>query len=148
MNTETNITPEIAPAPVDREPTQAKLATKKQSTKKKATPKPKTVKAKPAPKSKKAAKTAKSEIKLRPDGLREGSVAGVLVDGVCRKGGASHAELLAMIGWPGKQCLPYLMKVCQKAGVRLKKERKPGEAMRYYGIARKSRLKGGSKNVD
>jgi hypothetical protein len=136
MNTEVNTTPETATA--NPEPTKAKPATKKQPTKKKAAPKPKTGKAKPAPKAKKTVKTAKPEIKLRPDGLREGSVAGVLVDGVCRKGGASHAELLAMIGWPGKQCLPYLMKVCQKAGVRLKKERKPGEAMRYYGI-RKSR---------
>jgi hypothetical protein len=138
-NTETNITPETATAPVNPEPTQAKPATKKQPTKKKAAPKPKTVKAKPAPKAKKPVKTAKPEIKLRPDGLREDSAGGLLVDTVCRKQGATHAELVEALGWPGGQCLPYLVRVCAKAGVRLKKERKPGEAMRYYGVVRKSR---------
>src|SRR5262245_5664305 len=160
-NTEANITPETAAslvsavkvpfksgkfpdlsfaAPANSEPpAQTKPATKKQLTKKKAAPKPKTMKAKPAPKGKKSVKAVKPEIKLRPDGLREGSAGGLLVDTVCRKQGATHAELVEALGWPGGQCLPYLIRVCQKAGVRLKKERKPGEAMRYFGIARKSR---------
>src|SRR5262245_49077190 len=90
-------------------------------------------------KGKKSVKAVKPEIKLRPDGLRKGSAGGILVDTVCRKQGATHAELVEALGWPGGQCLPYLIRVCQKAGVRLKKERKPGEAMRYFGIARKSR---------
>jgi len=85
-------TPETATAPVNPEPMQAKPATKKQPTKKKAAPKPKTMKAKPAPKAKKPVKTAKPEIKLRPDGLREGSAGGLLVDTVCRKQDRVHTS--------------------------------------------------------
>jgi hypothetical protein len=90
----------------------------------------------PAAKSKesgKPAKKAKVEVKLR-DGLRVGSAGGLLVDTVCRKQGATRAELVESLGWPGKQCLPYLMKSCEKAGVKLQKERKPGEPVRYYGV--------------
>jgi hypothetical protein len=58
-----------------------------------------------------------------------------LVDTVCRKQGATHAELVKALGWPGGQCLPYLIQVCAKAGVKLKKERKTGEPMRYYGVS-------------
>ena len=101
--------------------------------------KPARRKAKPALKSKKSVKTAKrakAEVKLRPDGLRVGSAGGLLVDTVCRKQGATHAELCEIVGW--KQCLPFVIKSCKQAGVKLRKERKPGEAMRYFGI-RKSR---------
>jgi hypothetical protein len=62
-------------------------------------------KAKPARKSKKSGKPAKkanAEVKLRPDGLRVGSAGGLLVDTVCRKHGATHAELCKIVGW--KQC--------------------------------------------
>jgi hypothetical protein len=85
-------------------------------------------------------KTKAKTDERRPDGLRVGSAAAKLVDAICgSKDGKTHAELVTMLGWPGGQCLPYLQRSCEKAGVRLKKQRKPGEPMRYYGIARKSR---------
>ena len=93
-------------------------------------------KAKPKAKPKKASKRkqAKVKVKLRPDGLRSGSAGGVLVDTICRKAGATHAELCAIIGW--KQCLPFVMKSCQQAGVKLRKEREDGGVVRYYGTSK------------
>jgi hypothetical protein len=131
---------ENVPQPEEHQPSEPKAEAKvaKAATAKKRT-KTKKAATKPAPKSIKLVKAATPEIKLRPDGLRVGSAGGLLVDTVCRKQGATHAELVEALGWPGGQCLPYLTKVCAKAGVRLKKERKPGEAMRYYGVVRKSR---------
>ena len=90
-----------------------------------------------APKARKAkavkAKAVKAEGKdRRPDGLRKGSAAGLLVDAVCKPSGATHAELREVVKW--KQCLPYMLKSAAQAGVRLKKEREEGSReVRYYG---------------
>src|SRR4051812_10421657 len=65
-------------------------------------------KPKPKPTPKPSAKKAKPVTALRPDGLREGSAGARLVDFVCRKQGATNAELCEMIGW--KQCLPFVRK--------------------------------------
>ena len=89
-------------------------------------------KAKPKPAPKPSAKKAKPVTALRPDGLREGSAGAKLVDFVCRKEGATNEELCEMIGW--KQCLPFLKKSCEQAGVKLKTEKEPGERTRYYGM--------------
>lgn len=92
-------------------------------------------KAKTAAKAKPVHKSAKPkpkpESKLRPDGLREGSSGAKLVDFVCRAKGATNEELCNHIGW--KQCLPYLKKSCDQAGVKLRTERKEGELTRYFG---------------
>jgi hypothetical protein len=74
---------------------------------------------------------AKDAIKLRPDGLRQGSAGGTLVDAVCRKAGATHKELCAVVGW--KQCLPFVVKSCEQAGVKLKKQKEEGGTVRYLG---------------
>jgi hypothetical protein len=136
MNTEANITPETAPANSEP-PTKAKrtrnVAAKKASKSKKVTTK----------KNVKAATPKKGDeaVKLRPDGLREGSAGGLLVDTVCRKQGATHAELVEALGWPGGQCLPYLMKVVKQAGVKLRKQKEAGQPMRYFGARSKSRAR-------
>lgn len=91
--------------------------------------------AKPKPAPKAAAKKAKPVTALRPDGLREGSAGAKLVDFVCRKQGATNSELCEMIGW--KQCLPFLRKSCDQAGVKLKTEKVEGQRTRYYGKAAK-----------
>jgi hypothetical protein len=57
-----------------------------------------------------------------------------LVDFVCRKQGATNEELCKMIGW--KQCLPFLRKCCDQAGVKLRTEKAEGELTRYYGTRR------------
>ena len=44
-----------------------------------------------------------------------------LVDAICSKAGATHAELKALIKW--KSCLPFMLKSAAQAGVRLRKER-------------------------
>ena len=77
---------------------------------------------------------ARDNLKLRPDGLREGSAGARLVDFVCRKQGATNAELCEMICW--KQCLPFLRKSCDQAGVKLRTEKSEGERTRYYGTVR------------
>jgi len=62
-------------------------------------------KSKRKPKAKpKAKRPTKAATKLRPDGLREGSAGALLVDTVCGKAGATHAELCAVVKW--KACLP------------------------------------------
>jgi hypothetical protein len=73
-----------------------------------------------------ATKTAKADpkaatIKLRPDGLRVGSGMATLVDTVCRKTGATNAELCEAVGWAA--CLPMMFKSCAKAGVTVRTER-------------------------
>ena len=89
-------------------------------------------KAKAKPKAKPKAKAkAEAKIKLRPDGLREGSAGGVLVDAVCKQAGATHAELCQLVGW--KQCLPFLIKSAKQARVTLRKEREEGGRVRYFG---------------
>jgi hypothetical protein len=90
-------------------------------------------KRKPQPKRKAKAKAkplTKAATKLRPDGLREGSDGALLVDTVCRKAGATHAELCAIVSW--KSCLPFLLKSAAQAKVKLRKERQ-GREVRYYG---------------
>jgi len=54
-----------------------------------------------------------------------------LVDAVCRKAGATHAELCKIVGW--KQCLPFVIKSCQQAGIKLKKQKQEGGTVRYFG---------------
>lgn len=93
--------------------------------------------AKPKPAPKPAKKPAKAEAKRRADGLIEGSAGARLVDFVCRKGGANNAELCKMIGW--KQCLPFLRKSCDQAGVKLKTEKVEGQRTRYYGMRKKAK---------
>jgi predicted flap endonuclease-1-like 5' DNA nuclease len=95
-----------------------KAATAKKSTKRKA----------PA---KKVVKTKKPAVKLRPDGLRLGSVGGKLVDAVLRRKGVTHAEACAIVNW--KQCLPFLVKSCRQAGVKLRKQKQASKPMRYFG---------------
>ena len=82
------------------------------------------VKAKP----RKQAKAGKVEV--RPDGLRKDSAGATLVDAICSKAGATHAELKALIKW--KSCLPFALKSAKQAKVRLRKERE-GSEVRYYG---------------
>jgi pyrroline-5-carboxylate reductase len=76
---------------------------------------------------KKAAKMAGKE--RRADGLVVGSDGAKLVDAVCSKGGATHAELKAIIKW--RSCLPFMLKSAKQAGIRLRKERE-GKEVRYF----------------
>lgn len=109
----------------------------------KETPNPKTkMKTKPKTKSATTGTKPKPQIirprtKRRPDGLVQGSAGALLVDTVCRARGATNKELCAVVGW--KQCMPYVVRSCAQAGVKLRKERKPGEPMRYYGTPRTAR---------
>jgi len=90
-------------------------------------------KSKRKPKAKpKAKRPTKAATKLRPDGLREGSAGALLVDTVCRKAGATHAELCAVVKW--KACLPFMLKSAKQAKVNLRKERQ-GREVRYFGTA-------------
>jgi hypothetical protein len=82
---------------------------------------------KPA-KAKKAVKMAGKD--RRPDGLLVGSDAAKLVDLICSRTGATHGELKAAVKW--KSCLPYALKSCTSAKVRLRKERE-GREVRYFG---------------
>jgi hypothetical protein len=50
---------------------------------------------------------------------------------VCRKHGATHAELCQVIGW--KQCRPFLLKSAAQAKVKLRKERTDDGQVRYFG---------------
>ena len=87
-------------------------------------------KSKSRPKAAKAAKAIKATGKRRPDGLLISSDGAKLVDAICAKGGATHAELKKLIGW--KSCLPFAMKSVVQAKVRLRKERE-GREVRYFG---------------
>src|SRR5262245_3517883 len=82
----------------------------------------------------KTRKQAKKVVKVgkerRADGLVVGSDGARLVDAICTKAGATHAELKALIKW--KSCLPFALKSAAQAGVRLKKERE-GKEVRYFG---------------
>ena len=93
--------------------------------------------AKSKPVHKPTAKKKQGEVKLRPDGLREGSAGAKLVDTVCRAKGATNRELCEAVGW--RQCLPFLRKSCDQAGVKLRTEKKEGELMRYYGTRKASK---------
>ena len=73
---------------------------------------------------------AKSGKDRRPDGLVIGSDGAKLVDAICAKGGATHAELKKLIGW--KSCLPFAMKSVVQAKVKLRKERE-GREVRFFG---------------
>jgi hypothetical protein len=93
---------------------------------------------KPKSKNTRKAKAAKPASKggskeRRGDGLVVGSDAARLVDAICAKSGATHAELKKLVGW--KSCLPYAMKSVVQAKVRLRKEREGGE-VRFYGEPR------------
>ena len=81
----------------------------------------------------KTRKQAKAGKERRPDGLVIGSDAARLVDAICPKSGATHAELKKLVGW--KSCLPYAMKSVVQAKVRLRKERE-GREVRFYGTPR------------
>ena len=87
----------------------------------------KVVKAKPAP---------KPEAKRRADGLVAGSAGAKLVDYVLAAP-RTNEELCKMIGW--KQCLPFLRKSCDQAGVKLKTEKVEGQRTRYYGMRKKAK---------
>jgi hypothetical protein len=80
-------------------------------------------------KSRKQAK-AKAGKDRRPDGLVIGSDAARLVDAICAKSGATHAELRKLVGW--KSCLPYAMKSVLAAKVRMRKQRE-GREVRFFG---------------
>lgn len=84
----------------------------------------------------KTTKPAKTDgVALRPDGLRVGSGMATLVDTVCRPKGATNEELRNAVGW--KQCLPMMHKACEKAGVKVRVEKKKGEPARYFGTPAK-----------
>jgi hypothetical protein len=85
-------------------------------------PEPKPTKAKAA---KKKAVTKKAVTKTKVTAAEK------LIDAVCAKKGVTHAEACELLGW--KQCLPYLVKVCEKAGIKLRKERQDDRTVRYYG---------------
>jgi hypothetical protein len=92
-------------------------------------------KAKPAAKAKVKAKTVKAatvKAARRPDGLVVNSDGAKLVDAICSKAGATHAELKKLVGW--KSCLPYAMKSVVQAKVRLKRQRE-GREVRFFGTA-------------
>jgi hypothetical protein len=76
---------------------------------------------------------AKAGKDRRPDGLVTGSDAAQLVDAICSKAGATHAELKKLVGW--KSCLPYAMKSVAQAKVRLRRERE-GREVRFFGTPR------------
>lgn len=88
---------------------------------------------------KSAKKPAKVEAKRRPDGLVVGSAGAKLVDYVLAAP-RTNEELCKMIGW--KQCLPFLRKSCEQAGVKLTVTKEPGELARYYGTRRGAAKKG------
>jgi hypothetical protein len=81
----------------------------------------------------KQTKAKAGKVEVRPDGLRKDSAAARLVDAICSKSGATHAELKKLVGW--KSCLPYAMKSVVQAKVRLRKERE-GREVRFFGTAR------------
>jgi hypothetical protein len=81
-------------------------------------------------------KPSKPEAKPRGDGLLVDSAAAKLVDFICTKKGATHAELVAMLKWPGGQCLPYLVRSCDRAKVKLRRERQEDGTVRYFGSHR------------
>ena len=68
----------------------------------------------------------------RPDGLRVGSKAALLVDLVTRPEGATYQELLDATGWG--ECRPRLKEACVKAGLalELRKAETKGEPSRYF----------------
>jgi hypothetical protein len=76
---------------------------------------------------------AKPGKERRPDGLVIGSDGAKLVDAMCAKSGATHAELRKLIGW--RSCLPFAMKSAAQAGVRLRKSRE-GREVHYFGTPR------------
>jgi hypothetical protein len=80
----------------------------------------------------KAVKAKADGKQRRQDGLVAGSAGAQLVDAICRKDGATHAELKALVGW--KSCLPFALKSVAQAKVRLRKER-DGREVRYFGTA-------------
>jgi hypothetical protein len=73
---------------------------------------------------------AKAGKERRPDGLVIGSDGAKLVDAICSKAGATHAELKKLVGW--KSCLPFAMKSVVQAKVKLRKERE-GREVRFFG---------------
>ena len=84
------------------------------------------VKAKP----RKQAKAKSGKVEVRPDGLRKDSAGAKLVDAICSKTGATHAELRKLVGW--KSCLPYAMKSVVQAKVKLRRQRE-GREIRFFG---------------
>lgn len=96
--------------------------------------------AKSKPVHKPTAKKAKPETKRRADGLVEGSAGAKLVDTVLRKGGATNKELCEAVGW--RQCMPFVRKSCDQAGVKLMVEKEPGELARYFGTRKGAAKKG------
>jgi hypothetical protein len=78
-----------------------------------------------------------SSVRVRPDGLKVGSPAALLVDMVLRPKGASNLELCEAVGWA--QCLPYMKKQAEKAGVEVDPRKAEGELTRYYGTRRTKR---------
>lgn len=76
-------------------------------------------------------KTVRQEGATRPDGFKEGSPAAILVDTLCRSGGATHKELCEAVGW--KECLPMTKKYAAKAGITISTVKNPGELTRYVG---------------
>ena len=93
--------------------------------------------AKPKAKAKQPEAKAKPKAKpptkaLRPDGLREGSDGAKLVDAVCRKAGATHAELCEVVSW---KSLPSLHAEVGSTGQGEAAQGKAGREVRYFGTA-------------
>lgn len=74
----------------------------------------------------KAAATVKAAPADKPKSKRE-----IMLDLVCRKDGATEAEICEQIGW--KACLVTLRRASVAAGINLRAEKVPGSRARYYG---------------
>jgi hypothetical protein len=119
---ETNPAQKETPKPETKTKTKTKMRTKTKSATTGTKPKPQII---------------RPRIKRRPDGLVQGSAGALLVDTVCRARGATNEELLAVVGW--RQVMSFVVRSCAQAGVKLRKERKPGQPLRYYGTPRGAR---------
>jgi len=84
-------------------------------------------------KTRKQAKAKAAGKERRPDGLVIGSDGAKLVDAICSKTGATHAELRKLVGW--KSCLPFAMKSAAAAKVKLRRARE-GREVRFFGTPR------------
>ena len=87
---------------------------------------------KPTAKSKPAkAETAPREAPKAKPATRERSKRDIMLDLVCRKGGATEAEICEQIGW--KKCLVTLRRAAAAEAVTLHSEKVKGGRARYFG---------------
>jgi hypothetical protein len=92
---------------------------------------PETVPANPEPHPTKAKVAKKKAVTKKAAKKAKLTAAEKLIEAVCAKKGVTHAEACELLGW--RQCLPYLVKVCENAGIKLRKERQDDRTVRYFG---------------